>query len=107
MKVPPKSGLIRNAPRPVATAAVISLLLSGTALASANAEEPAPTVTVHFDDLNLASQAGNETLKRRIHLAAKAVCSDLDDEPLELKFVYDRCVRDASERALESVQKRT
>ena len=64
----------------------LSLILA-TALASTGAVVPAaaqdddrPSVTVRYDDLNLASAAGRERLDVRVRTAIKSMCS-VDPRP--------------------------
>jgi UrcA family protein len=59
----------------VAAAACAVATLAGVAsLAHADDRDDAPKQTVRYDDLNLSTQAGLQTLYRRIQHAARSVC---------------------------------
>ena len=86
-----------------------TLILSGAAALAAYspsatfAEEGVRQVRVRYDDLNLASRSGVETLKRRIRNAAESVCDDGAAHQPELWLEYARCVNDKARDALSRV----
>jgi len=64
-------------PRTLATAAAVSALLLGAAVAPSFAQVTQPeSRVVHYEDLDLYSDAGADTLIRRVRQAADAVCGD-------------------------------
>ncbi len=72
---------------------VFSLLMA--APAAALAEPPAPSITVPYADLNLASPAGLKVLDRRLANAVRAVCQADDGTAIaERRFAEQRCVRE-------------
>jgi len=58
-----------------ATAALSFSILSG---AHAGATDDTPSLVVRFADLDLDRAAGSETLYKRLSVAARVVCRDLD-----------------------------
>ncbi|HEY6483551.1 MAG TPA: UrcA family protein [Steroidobacteraceae bacterium] len=72
------------------------VLVASTALA----DEQVRTETVKFQDLNVDTPAGVETLYRRIHSAAGRVCSSND--PLE-QLGAAACAKKAEAKAIEKV----
>ncbi len=85
------NSMIRN----TLTGAIAAVCL-GTVL-PASAEEPPPSITVNFADLNINSPAGAEVLYRRIQKAAKKVCSYDDDAALPgiLRICFEKSVANA------------
>ena len=82
-----------------AIAAIGTLVFAGACLmgatAPAAAAEPlARTVTVSYDDLNLANPNGRHTLNARINNAARAACFDGSPD-VASKIAYSRCVKSA------------
>ncbi|MFL6602851.1 MAG: UrcA family protein [Steroidobacteraceae bacterium] len=61
------------------------------------------SVTVRYDDLNLASRAGVETLYRRIASAARAVCPDEHSRELGVVAASERCQANAVAEAVHQV----
>jgi UrcA family protein len=64
------------------TRVATSLALCGAVLSvpavAAEPAEQAPTATIHYNDLDLTTDAGARTLQRRLHRAAMAVCPEYD-----------------------------
>ena len=58
--------------------------------------------TVSYADLDLTHQAGVQTLKGRIHAAAKSVCGS-SNEGLDTIGAYEACVKQAEGRAVADV----
>src|ERR1700733_8386604 len=54
----------------------IAMVLLAPPVTHADSVDQPPTKTVRFDDLNLATSYGAETLFRRIQIAATAVCEE-------------------------------
>jgi UrcA family protein len=90
---------------------VLALVLTGAIAASMAgaswAAEPPTDYSqqVKVADLNLASEAGARTLLQRIRHAATGVCASAQDDP-RFQWTnpsYRRCVREASDRAVASL----
>jgi UrcA family protein len=73
-----------------------------TATASAD-DASQRTIRVRYDDVNLSSASGVNRLKHRIMSAAKQVCGNDDERELLRSSSYQRCVAEATERALATV----
>jgi UrcA family protein len=58
---------------------------------------------VRYDDLNLATDAGVNTLYRRISLAARSVCPEANVRELGMKSVSERCQAEAVSRAVQEL----
>ena len=82
----------------VATAATVSFP------AFAGEFDPAPTVQVHYSDLNLASPAGAKALKARVARAAERVCSTEGDRTLDSVLQARSCTKVAIARAMPQVE---
>lgn len=80
------------------TAALCAL----TARAGAVEDAP-PTKTVKYDDLDITKPAGAKTLYRRIQAAAVEVCPVLMSRELELLPIEHRCIEQAIDAAVRSV----
>jgi UrcA family protein len=84
---------------PVALSAAMLLACAWVA-SSAFADDQARSETVKFQDLNVNSPAGAEALYRRIHWAARRVCSET--EPLR-QAAASACIKKAEAEAIEKV----
>lgn len=74
-----------------------ALLLACVAVSTARAGEQVRSETVKFQDLNVDSPSGVQTLYERIHSAAQRVCSESD----ALQQIAARaCARKAEARAI-------
>jgi UrcA family protein len=83
-------------------------LLPALALAADPAETvvigktPAPSVVVHFGDLDLSSHAGAQIFRARLDDAAWKVCEQVLDRPVSIEG--DKCrqllIQDAQQRVL-------
>ena len=73
--------------------ATLPLLQAPTPAAAA---EPLPTRVVSYADLNLATEAGQRRLQRRIDHAARSVCAPLDGRSLKEAAAWRECVAQAS-----------
>ena len=86
--------LLRTASLTLAAALAAGLAVPAFAApASANAEEAAPTALVHYGDLDLASEQGRATLRKRVQMAVNSVCATVADQsdPLKANIAYSRC----------------
>lgn len=79
---------------------VVSLAIAVGASASAG---EAPAVTVRYDDLNLASDAGTQTLLRRLAAAAHVVCGDGSQRELPRLRHAEACFQDSLRSAVVAV----
>jgi UrcA family protein len=62
-----------------------------------------PTVTVRYDDLNLASDAGTKALLRRLSAAADRVCAVGQSRELRRENYAEQCASEALSRAVVAV----
>lgn len=83
---------------------VSACMLAGIAQV-ARADEPAPSVTVAYGDLNLASAQGANTLYARIVSAARAVCGAGEVDIRNLRSLADErsCESNAIAQAVHAV----
>ena len=79
--------------------ATAAMLVTVTAITGATAGEPPRGETVKFQDLDLTTQAGAETLYSRIHTAAKRVCS----RPQAWQLALFACIKQAESNAVAGV----
>lgn len=63
----------------------------------------APSVSVRYDDLNLSTTAGVDTLYRRISAAARDVCPDIYSRDTHTVLAAQRCQAAAISRAVSQV----
>ncbi|HEY3785474.1 MAG TPA: UrcA family protein [Steroidobacteraceae bacterium] len=97
---------IRRMTRPYALACVTAALaVSGSALAASPSSPltPAPSITVRYDDLNLASDRGTAVLYQRIARAARDVCPDGFSRDLDVVAASRACQAKAIARAVQDV----
>jgi UrcA family protein len=87
----------------IALAASLAAVSAGTALAAPAAED-APSTTVRYGDLNLATEKGARILFQRISNAAKQVCPDADYRDLSSQVRARTCQKEAVERAVREVK---
>ena len=81
-------------------AVTAALLLAVGVISTAHADEQVRSETVKFEDLNVGTPSGVQTLYDRIHAAAKRVCSDGD--PLQ-QMAAGACARKAEASAIAKV----
>jgi UrcA family protein len=88
-----------------AGALMVGALLTMGVAASAEAADfdAAPSITVKYSDLDLASPAGAKALYRRIVAAALNVCPTEDGRTLHFVALAEQCRSEAIERAVRSV----
>ena len=96
------------------TTALVTTLLIGCLAATAQASTPAATenvrqAVVSYSDLNLETEAGANTLLRRIKFAARRVCgvNDAGLMAMEFRAQLHRCAEQATARAVADVDART
>jgi len=87
--------------------AVIHCAIGGAALCTllgtAAADEPLPTRTVKYADLDISQMAGAQVLYRRIELAALQVCPFGDLRNFSARPAHDSCVKQAIDNAVKGV----
>jgi len=72
--------------------------------ALSHAATPAPSsVTVHYSDLNLSSEAGNAALYARLEAAAREVCGTSDIRDLGQLASVQACQKNAIAHAVHEV----
>jgi len=79
----------------IKTAAAIALGTTA-AMAVPAAAQTAPSVTVSFADLNLASERGTEIFDRRIENAIDQVCGGLAPRDVRRNLAYKECVEETA-----------
>ena len=89
----------------ITTRSALSIALAGLLVAFAPGafaadDSDAPSLKVHFGDLNLSTDAGVQTLYKRIKIAARTVCNESevagDGRALSHYWAcYDKAVADA------------
>jgi UrcA family protein len=89
--------------RSFAVASALAALAVTTGSFAAAPGDAAPSVTVRYDDLNLATTAGVDTLYRRISVAAREVCPDVHPRGLAVVAASQRCRADAVAQAVQAV----
>jgi len=89
--------------RSLAVAGAFALAVT-TVTFAAPPSDAAPSVTVRYDDLNLASTAGVDALYRRISSAASAVCRDEHTRDLTLQAAVEHCRANAIAQAVAEVK---
>jgi len=96
------------------TTALVTTLLIGCLAATAQATTPATAEKVRqsvvsYSDLNLETEAGANTLLRRIKFAARPVCgvNDAGLMAMEFRAQLHRCAEQATARAVADVDART
>jgi UrcA family protein len=76
-----------------------------TASTATGAWNSTPTVTVHVAGLDLASEAGQRVLYRRLQAASETACSSLDtSRSLSIRRQFRRCVKETIAKALTQVR---
>ena len=75
--------------RSLAAAGAVAALAVTSVTFAAPVSDAVPSVTVRFDDLNLDSPAGADTLYHRISSAARAVCRDENTRDLTMLAAFE------------------
>jgi UrcA family protein len=86
----------------VLASAFAALTATTTSFAAAPADE-VPSVTVRYNDLDLATSGGAATLYQRISQAARQVCPDPDMRNLAMNALAQRCRAEAIARAVDQL----
>jgi UrcA family protein len=86
--------------------AVMLAALLATGAAALAAGSVARQVAVKVSDLDLQTEAGRQELQRRVTLAARKVCPDVDSRTLRTKMAGRACVDRAVREALGQVGER-
>ena len=89
--------------RSFAVAGVFAALAVTTTAFATPSSDAAPSVKVRYDDLNLATSAGVDTLYRRISSAARAVCPDEHSRDLGIVAASQVCRANAVAQAVHEV----
>jgi UrcA family protein len=89
--------------RSLAVAGALAALAVTTASFATAPSDEAPSVTVRYDDLNLATTAGANTLYHRISNAARSVCRDEYTRDLSVIAAMERCRANAIAQAVHEV----
>jgi len=84
------------------TLAVVSVVAPLASLAATPSAD-VPSVSVRYDDLNLSTTDGVNSLYRRISSAAREVCPGVYSRELSLRAAARRCEADAVARAVSDV----
>lgn len=80
--------------------------LSSTAAMAAG--QAPRSVTVEHADLDLSSEAGQKTLERRLHRAAKSVCENNDDRlSVSVRKQVNTCMVQAKANAMNRIASKT
>jgi UrcA family protein len=87
----------------VLTAVTAVLALGACAIANAAPTTTAPSVTVRYDDLNLAGDSGTRVLYARIVAAARQVCAAPDIRDLGALAAARDCADHAIAQAVSDV----
>jgi len=82
--------------------AFAALTVATTSFAAAPSVDP-PAVSVRFDDLNLSTANGVNSLYRRISVAARQVCPDVSSRDLVVVAAAQRCQATAVSRAVSKL----
>jgi UrcA family protein len=90
--------------RSLAAGAAAAALFSFATLSLARSDDDFSKVTVSYADLDLSHPAGAAVLYRRIHTAAKEVCSPLETR-IDAGMQFDACVDAAVLDAVKAVNR--
>jgi UrcA family protein len=89
--------------RSLAVAGAFAALTVVTTSFAAAPSSDAPRMSVRYDDLNLATRAGADTLYRRISAAARQVCPDVHSRDLAVVAAGERCQANAVSQAVREL----
>jgi UrcA family protein len=84
--------------------AVGAVSMVATAAQARADDSQSRSITVSVRDLNLATQKGQDTLRRRIKWAADIVCGEPDLREVQLLADYRHCVNEATNSALAQLE---
>jgi UrcA family protein len=85
----------------ICVSGMASLVVPSTSVQAS--EEPPPSKTVRYDDLNIAAEAGAKTLYSRISAAAQEVCGRSTGTDPILRMATQACVKTAIDNAVKKV----
>jgi len=80
-------------------------LIIGMQSAHASTFGDAPSLVVHFADLDLSRSEDAKALYRRLKVAAETVCAALDDRNLAMQIKYTACLQNAIGTAVAKVDR--
>jgi UrcA family protein len=83
-----------------------AVLVSGAAVAqepTTNVTVTAPSITIKYSDLNLATPSAVEVLYRRVEVAAKEVCNHGETRELARQILAEKCVNEAMTNAIQKI----
>jgi UrcA family protein len=78
-------------------------LITGVNAQAMIADDPVPSITVHFGDLDVNSAGGAETLYKRIKGAARTVCDESTADRMARNSLWYQCYDSAVARAVAQV----
>lgn len=81
-----------------------AVLVIGSGAVQAERPSDLRTATIRYGDLNLATQAGVETLYHRIRVAARTVCGSPHERQIELRRSARTCNDAVVEEAVTTVE---
>lgn len=87
--------------RTVALAGALAALAITSVSLAAPRSDSAPSVTVHYGDLDLSTAAGVDILYRRIAGAARQVCPGVYSRDLSTVIAANRCQAEAIANAVQ------
>jgi UrcA family protein len=85
------------------TVMLISALIPAYGLADAAPPQDAPSIIVHFADLDLTHGAGTVVLYQRLKSAAMTVCAAQNGRDLGSQTRYKMCLQSALDAAVSKV----
>lgn len=83
-----------------------AVLVVGAGAVQAERPSVERTTTVRYADLNLATQAGADTLYHRIRVAARDVCGTPHERRLEIRRAIQDCNEAAIQDAVAAVEQK-
>jgi UrcA family protein len=87
----------------VGTLMLAATAAAGTAWAGASPAERTVTIEVEYTDINLATQAGAETLYGRIVRAARMACGPTESHSAAMMSAHRGCLKDAVDGAVKEI----
>jgi UrcA family protein len=84
-------------------AATAALSISVISAAHAAIPDVAPSVSIHYGDLDLSRTEGAASLYNRLNSAAKSVCRELETSQLQMQ--YAACIEHAIKTAVTQINR--
>jgi UrcA family protein len=84
-------------------AAITAVLLAAAALPAGAAQAQSTTKVLRISADDLRTPAGQDALRHRVHLAARAVCGPVEPFNSPDYVSYTQCIRTAEQGALQRV----